>query len=218
MVVFDQELIEGISYALNESEVAALRLGEDPSRVDLLVHVLALPAVGPIDPDARRIVSLLHPSLIEVVLQQGLVEQNEPAIPLSDIDAVNAFLSSMTWSHAMYGWPFLDGSAEARSKWPSPISLDMAVPVGEDEHSLYWFAECGRRWGDDEYESFFIQGMVTFGGMEVRRANGDIETFDEFIADADRYWAALFAHDERLTVEAQDAARVGTPKWWSSRK
>jgi hypothetical protein len=209
----DREQIEGINYALNEAGVAGLRMSDDQSRVDLLVHVLALPAVGPIDPDARRVVALLYPSLIEVVLQKGLGEKDEPAIPFSDIDDVNAFLSSMTWSHEMYGWPFLDGSAEARSKWPSPISLDMAVPGGRDEHSLYWFAECGRRWGDDNYESFFIQGMITFGGIEVRRANGDIELFDEFIADADRYWAALFAHDERLSVEAQRAAGEGTPKW-----
>jgi hypothetical protein len=214
----DAEQIGGISYALNEAQVAGLRMSDDQSRIDLLVHVLALPAVGPIDPDARRIVALLHPSVIEVVLQKGQGGKNEPAIPLADVDAVNAFFSSMTWSHQMYGWPFLDGSAEARSKWPSPISLEIAVPSGMDEHSLYLFAECGRRWGKDEYESFFIQGMVTFGGMEVRRANGDIESFDEFIGDADRWWAALKARDERLSVEAQNAAQVGTPKWWSWRK
>jgi len=167
----NREQIEGISYALNEAGMAGLRISDDQSQVDLLVHVLALPAVGPIDPDARRVVSLLDPSRVEVVLQRGLGEANEPAIPLLDIDAVNAFLSSMTWSHEMYGWPFLDGSAEARSKWPSPISLDMALPGGKDEHSLYWFSECGRRWGDDNYESFFIQGMFTFGEIEIRRAS-----------------------------------------------
>jgi len=209
----NREQIEGISYALNEAGMAGLRISDDQSQVDLLVHVLALPAVGPIDPDARRVVSLLDPSRVEVVLQRGLGEANEPAIPLLDIDAVNAFLSSMTWSHEMYGWPFLDGSAEARSKWPSPISLDMALPGGKDEHSLYWFSECGRRWGDDNYESFFIQGMFTFGEIEIRRADELIESFDEFVADADRYWAALSSHDERLSVEAQRVAGDGTPRW-----
>ena len=111
-MAFDQKLIDGISYALNEAEVAGLRLADDGSRVDLLLHVLALPPVGPIDPDACRIIVLYRPSLIEVVLPQDAGQDRGPAIPLSDIDAVNAFLLSLTWSDQMYGWPFLDGSAE----------------------------------------------------------------------------------------------------------
>jgi hypothetical protein len=214
-MVLDRKQVDGISYALNEAEVAGLRMSDDHSRVDLLVHVLALPADGPIDSDARRIVALLRPSLIEVVLQIDRERTTTPVIPLSDIDAVHAFLSSMTWRHHMYGWRFLDGSAEARSKWPSPISLEIAIPGGGDEHCLYWFTECGRKSGDDEYESFFLQGMVTCAELEVHRANGDIEPFDEFIADADRYWTALFANDERLSVQAQDAAWEDAPRWRS---
>lgn len=214
-MALDQKLTDGISYALNESEVAGLRLAEDRSRVDLLLHVLALPPIGPIDPDSRRIIVLSRPSLIEVVLQQGAGQDYGPAIPLSDMDAVNAFLLSLTWSDEMYGWPFLDGSAEARTKWPSPISLEMAIPDGSDDHSLYWFAECGWNRSDDDCASFFLQGMITFGEIEVQRANGDSESFDEFIADADRWWAALKAQDERISVEAQHAAQEGTPKWRS---
>ena len=45
-MAFDQKLIDGINYALNESEVAGFRLTDDRSSVDLLPHVLALPAMG----------------------------------------------------------------------------------------------------------------------------------------------------------------------------
>ena len=162
----------------------------------------------PLAQDTRRIIVLSRPSLIEVVLQQSTGPDLGPAIPLSDIEAVNAFLLSVTWSDDMYGWPSLDGSTEARNKWPSPISLAIEIPDGSTDHSLYLFAECGWNRGDDDCASFFLQGIVTFGEMEVQRADGDNEPVAEFIGDADRWWAALGSRNDRVSSELN-----GPLKW-----
>lgn len=36
---------------------------------------------------------------------------------------------------------------------------------------------------------------------------------DTFIADGVRHWDALYAHDERLSVDAQRESQQGAPKW-----
>jgi hypothetical protein len=45
------------------------------------------------------------------------------------------------------------------------------------------------------------------------RADAAPQRLDEFIADGQRQWQAVFGHDERLSIEAQRAAQNGTPSW-----
>ena len=134
-------------------------------------------------------------------------------IPLAGVNEVNAFLLSVTWSDNMYGWPFLDGSEDATSTWPDPISLDFRIPDGEAEHSIYWYAECGWNRAEDDSESFFIQGMIRFGEFEVRRADDAIVPLDDFIADGRRPWDLMRTEDERISGQAQRIAHTGVPRW-----
>lgn len=81
-------------------------------------------------------------------------------------------------------------------------------------HSFYWFNECDRD-HDGQFQSLCIEGTVTFDDLLVLRADGSPIPIEEFIADSQRYWAALHAGDERLSVRAQRTAQAGTPKWRS---
>lgn len=118
-----------------------------------------------------------------------------PVIPLSGLDVVEDFFASLSWSGAMHGWKFLDDPSLTRD-WPS----------------LYWFNECGRTEGDTS-ASYLIEGTVTFENLQVMRADTAPQRLDEFIADGQRQWQAVFGHDERLSVEAQRAAQDGAPSW-----
>jgi hypothetical protein len=134
-----------------------------------------------------------------------------PVIPLSSLDAVEDFFAALSWSGAMHGWRFLDDPS-LTGDWPTQPSLTVQVRPGTAPHSLYWFNECGRIEGDAN-ASYLIEGTVTFEDLEVMRADAVTQPLGEFIADGQRQWQAVFAHDERLSGEAQQAAQNGTPSW-----
>lgn len=54
---------------------------------------------------------------------------------------------------------------------------------------------------------------MTFDDVEMFRADETPQPVEEFIADGARYWQALHANDDRLSIDAQRAAQTGTPTW-----
>jgi hypothetical protein len=207
-VNWDDAIHDALDVALNEAEVLGLRL--EPSRrwCDLLVHVLALPETGPIDPDARRILRLTSPTRVRVLLRTDMGRSNYgPAIPFESLGAVEDFFASLSWSGAMYGWKFFDDPTLTRD-WLDQPSLTIDVGTDTPTHSLYWFNECGR-----DRTAYCVEGTVMFVDLEVLRADTTRMSLEEFVADGCRHWQALDDHDERLSVEAQRVALNGTPSW-----
>lgn len=199
--------------ALNEADVLGVRLEPSGAWCDLLLHVLALPETGPLDPDARRILRLTLPRQVRVLLrtdQTGSAGYG-PVIPLTGLDAVEDFFASLSWSGSMYGCKFLDDRSLTRD-WPDQPSLTIDIRPGAGSHSLFWFNECGREEGDTNV-AYCIEGTVTFEDLEVLRADETPQPLDEFIAEGHRFWQALHGGDERVSVEAQRAAQDGTPSW-----
>ncbi len=82
IVEWNQRLVDGLDLALNESQVCGLRF-DAPARVaQLLLEVAALPEVGPIDPDPRRLLLLAGVSRIEVILRHEQGQEPGPVVPL----------------------------------------------------------------------------------------------------------------------------------------
>jgi hypothetical protein len=209
---WDEHTRAAVDLALNEAEVLGIRLDAAGAWCDLLVHVLALPEAGPLDPDARRILRLASPAQLRLVLRRDLFgSEYGPVIPLASLDAVEAFFASLAWSGSMYGWKFVD-DVSLTQDWPPQPSLTVDVRHGPASHSLFWFNECGRDEGTTKV-AYCIEGTVTFEDLSVFRADATPEPLPEFIDDARRFWAALHGGDERLSVEAQRAAQRGTPSW-----
>jgi hypothetical protein len=74
-VRWDQDTRDDVDMALNEADVLGLRLEPSGAWCDLLLHVVALPESGPIDPDARRILRLsVDARLIRVDLQEHVAD------------------------------------------------------------------------------------------------------------------------------------------------
>lgn len=206
---WDEETKECVNVALNEAEVFGLRLEATGAWCDLLLHVVALPEEGPIDPDRRRILRLRAPGHLSVLLRhdQTATSGYGDALPLANLDEVEAFFAGLTRSDAMYGWSFLD-DPDRTADWPDEPSLLVEVREAGAAHSLFWFTECGR---DDV--AYCLEGTVTFDDLEVLRADETPVPLDEFIGDGARYWQALHERDDRLSGDAQTAAQTGTPTW-----
>ncbi len=105
--------------ALNEADVLGIRLEPSGAWCELLVHVLALPESGPINPDARRILRLASPARVGVLLRplQLGPDKYGLVIPLDGLGEVEDFFVSLSWSDSMYGWAFLDVTS-LTSDWP----------------------------------------------------------------------------------------------------
>lgn len=215
-----EELIAaGLESALNESYVVGLRQAFAPGgAIDVLLHVSALPPTGPIDPDARRVLRLLSPTCVRVLLRRdtGTVGSYGPALPLVDLAEVEAFFDSLSWADGMYGWKFFDDPSLVKD-WPGELSLTLHLGPDGAVHTFYWFSECWRG-TDHDTEAYCIEGTVSFDDLVVLRADGTEEPVEVFIANGRRWWDAMYDHDERLSVEAQQVSQQGTPKWrtWAS--
>jgi hypothetical protein len=61
--------------------------------------------------------------------------------------------------------------------------------------------------------AYCIEGTVTFEDLATLRADETPQPWQEFAADGDRYWQALYSGDPRLSVAAQRAAQDRTPSW-----
>ncbi|MFT3873754.1 MAG: hypothetical protein QM714_14110 [Nocardioides sp.] len=211
---WDDVTRERLEVALNESDVVGVRL--DPARayVDVLLHVIALPESGPLMKDGRRIMRLKRPAELRFLLRRDPIGEQaatQPAIPLADEAAVENFFDSLAWGGSIYGWRFFDEPGLTRD-WPADPSLRIPVRTEGGAHSFYWFNECGIE-RDGEAEAFCIEGTVTFDDLVVFDAEEREIPIETFIADGVRQWDALYAHDERLSVEAQRESQNRAPKW-----
>ena len=199
-----------LDVALNECDVVGML--ERSRSIVLLLHVLSAPERGPVDPDTRRMLVLSEPSRVRVLLRRDPIglEAFEPAIPLPDLESVDEFLASLSWSGSMYGWRFLD-EPELIDDWPAVLSLDLGPASTPARHSLYWFNECGRE-EDGDRIAYCIEGVVEFERLQVLRADGTPVAPEEFVAGGKRWWSGLHTDDPRVALEAQ-MAQAEPPSW-----
>ncbi len=212
-VHWDEQTRTAVEVALNEADVLGVRLEPSGAWCDLLLHLLALPQTGPLDPDARRILRLTAPAQVRVLLRKDRTASSGygPVIPLPGLDAVEDFFASLSWSGSLYGWKFLDDPSLTHD-WPAQPSLTIDIRPGAGSHLLYWFNECGRTEGG-RHAAYCLEGTVTFEDLAVLHADASPQPLDQFISDGRRYWQALHRLDERLSIGAQRAAQHRTPSW-----
>jgi hypothetical protein len=212
-VEWNQDLIDRLDLAFNESQVCGLQFDQARAEARLFVEVLALPEVGPIDPDPRRVVVFSDVSVVEVVLRRDDVSDLGPVLPLASLDAVESFFASLGQADAMYGWSFVDVE-DPGENWNVSPSLVLQGSTGDTPvHTMRWFTECGRPVSGDVWERYFLQGVIRFNDLRVERADGRPVSIEEFTADGRRWWDAFERHDARLSSEAQKQASASAAAW-----
>lgn len=208
-----RELADGLDLALNEAQVCGLSFDADAAEARLLVEVLALPQAGPADRDPRRALVLSGVASVEVILRADRAGGLGPVLPLESVDALERFFASLGQADAMYGWEFID-RGDAGQSWDVPASLTaMSSEPQAAAHTLHWFTECGKPGPDEDWERFFLQGVIWFGSLRVERANGRPVSLKEFVADGRRWWDAFERRDSRLSADAQLRAQAGAARW-----
>ncbi|GHJ45118.1 hypothetical protein Cs7R123_24600 [Catellatospora sp. TT07R-123] len=212
----DRSVVAGLNTALNEADVVGLRVYWPGRTVRLLLHVLALPELGPADPDTRRALIFTGVSQLRVLLRTDRSNNRDysKAITLADADDADRFLASVGWSNPMYGWSFVD-DPQLTHGWPEELSFTLTSPNGPADgpgtHTLYWFCECGRAepGGDIGY---CIEGDIRFERLEIERADGSPIPLTTFVAAGVRWWEAHEAADPRVSPEAQQS-QPPSPAW-----
>ncbi len=219
LVPLDEATVAAVNDALHESQVSGFRVADDGSVAELLVLVDTLPEAGPME-QARRVVVMHDPSRIRIVLRRtgrGDDFYEGPMLILQDVAELDRFFAHhITWAHEMYSCDFLDGSAEHVADWPTTVSLELAFATGRADHSLYWWVECGRN-ADDAVRSYWLQGFVEFGAVEVHDELGTRVSLAAFGEGARRWWRAFHDGDARVGAEAQREARKSEGwQWWQA--
>jgi hypothetical protein len=214
-VEWGRELVDGLDLALNESQVCGLCFDADAAEARLLLEVLALPEVGPIDRDPRRLLVLSGVSSIEVVLRADRAGALGPVLPLDSLDALDRFFASLGQADAMYGWEFIDRE-NAGEDWNVSASLTAASSEPQAAgHTLHWFTECGRPGPAGDWERFVLRGVIRFGSLRIEWAEGRPVPLEEFVAGGRRWWVAFQRRDARVSVDAQRQAQAGAASWRS---
>jgi hypothetical protein len=207
--------VDRLDLAFNESTVCGLRFDASAAEARLLVEVLALPELGPIDSDPRRVVVFSGVSSVEVILRADRDEALGVVLPVESMDALETFFASLGQSNAMYGWSFID-IEDAGEDWNvTPSLIRQSTQPRAGGHTLHWFTECGRAGADEDWERYYLQGVIHFDGLRVERADSRPVPLEEFVTDARRWWDAFQGHDARLSTEAQQQAQASAVSWWT---
>jgi hypothetical protein len=214
-VEWGQELVDQLDLALNEAQVCGLSFDAHSAQAGLYIEVLALPELGSIDRDPRRVLILSEVSAIEVTLRADHGGALGPPLPLESLDALERFFTTLGQADAMYGWSFIDRQ-DAGEVWNGPRSLRTTSSAPQAAgHTLHWFTECGRPVSEEDWERFLLQGVVRFGSLRVEAADARPMPLDEFVSDARRWWDAFKRRDSRLSSDAQLQAQAGAASWRS---
>lgn len=211
LVEWDQRTVDGLDLALNESTICGLYFDPVSGVARLLLEVVALPEVGPIDRDPRRVLLLAGTSRIDVTLRR-MSQVTGAAITLDSLEDVEQFFASVTAPGQMHGWSFND-LADPGEDWDLTPGLSMTGGSVTGRHTLHWFSESGRPAPGGDYDFFILQGVVHFDDLSVERADGRLVTLDDFVADAHRWWSAMYAGDLRLSGDAQQRAQSTSLSW-----
>ncbi|GAA4030840.1 hypothetical protein GCM10022247_64920 [Allokutzneria multivorans] len=209
---WNRQLVDQVDLAFNESTVCGLFFDESAAEARLLVEVLALPEVGPIDRDPRRVVVFSGVSSVEVILRADLPDALGPVQPLESMDALEAFFASLEQAEAMYGWSFVDVD-DVGDDWNVTPSLGKRTGRQVAAHTFHWFTECGRPGSGDGRERYCLQGVINFDALRVERADSQLVPLETFVADARRWWDALERRDARLSAASQRDAQAGAARW-----
>lgn len=204
---------ERLEIALTEAEVAGVRQF-DVDSLTFLIHVSALPEVGPIDRDARRMLALTGVGQASFLLRSVTADGDAPAIPMVNLKSGEIFFDSLAIGGAMYGWRYFDDSS-LTAKWPDEPSLVLTMGGRNAAHSFYWFSECARM-EEGEVRSYCIEGTVTFEDLSVLRANGQPQSTIEFADQGVLWWQAFQDFEERVNADAQrawTASRINWREW-----
>jgi hypothetical protein len=194
------EQIDGLGVALNEADWHDLTIDEPAAAVDVLLTVLARDETGAEVADPRRTLRLTGCARLAASYRAGRWDDAAaPVIPL-DVEGLDRLLRRHGGG-PVYGWEFVDSPRGFRD-WERRLSLDLVLG-GAGGHTLALFQDLGG--------VHHLDLMVWFADVSVLDGAGARLDLDAFIADARRWWAAMYA-GERSDLAPSITALAPEPR------
>jgi hypothetical protein len=187
-VKLTQDQLDGLGVALNEATLVGLEV--DPQRLIAAgtFAVLTLPPDGSEPADPRRQFIFRPVGRVAASLRHG--RWDDPTAPVEPF-AVEQLLTVVQSFGGLpiYGWEFVDREGDF-SSWADRLSLDFSGDPAAMDHSITLFQEGGTA-------SRILDIRLWFRELEIRDAEGQHISVDDFIAGGARWWDALYAGDSR---------------------
>lgn len=187
-MAISEEGARGLGWALNEAQWATARINAPESRVDLGFVVLTLPEAGPEPADRRRIIRLTGVSRVAVSYRGGRWDDpSAVALPVTggQLDGLLEDFGQLP----VYGWEFVNAGDGQFRRWRNRLSLDLACG-GSGAHTIDLF---------QDGVSKILDFRAWFEDLAVFDVEGDQIGLDEFVADGERWWKAMYAGDVRTS-------------------
>lgn len=192
MTEINQDIRDGINYALNEATIIGVDFTESHKTISVTFYPIAIQNNGTIPADNRFLFSFRNVARIACSLT------NEP-----DTDAIkfdpNELGEKMSEfkNESIYGWEFIDNDENlVFQQWKDNVSFDtiLNTQYGK-QHTIDLFQE-------DKYSKKTIDIRVWFESIEIFDSNLELYDTQTFIDNGKRGWEKLY-NDGWTTTESE---------------
>ncbi|CAM3935947.1 hypothetical protein NONI108955_00030 [Nocardia ninae] len=181
----------GLNVALSEATCLGLEVDAAAGQLRLDLEVLTLPENGTPTEDYRVQVTFTGVSRVAASLRMQNWDDLEPRVLPLELTGLDEAIRSFGGGR-LHGWEFIDLDDSGWALWSELLSFDTTL----DEHVSAHVLEFSQEEGIDPRE---LDVRVWFDNMLINDTAGREIPLAEFIAGAQRWWAAHDAGDPRAT-------------------
>lgn len=182
-MVTDDELA-GLNTVLNEADLGPIWVDRANRRAQIQFRCLLLDENGTEPEDRVLTLCMTGISRIVASLRNGhWDDEGADVLPLTLDDLKDTILR---FDGQIYGWQFFDPPEEDWNHWRDRLSFDERMSESEAPHVIDLFQEGGSL-GHVDFRLWFEDAWIQRKGVRP--------SLEEVIADANRWWDAMYAGD-----------------------
>ena len=182
MTNINQDIKDGLNYALNEANIIGLDFDEERKNVYVTIYPIAIQQDGNIPNDNRFLLTFRNVSRLAASLT---LDNNTQAIkfePNQLSDKMNEYKNEQ-----LYGWEFIDNGEAIYNDWKNNKSFDLVINNNYDrQHTIDLFQE-------DKYSKKAIDVRIWFESIDIFDSNLKPFEIQTFIDNGKRGWDKLYS-------------------------
>ena len=185
----DDNTASDMGVALNEAIFMGAEYDPDRNLVATTFSVLTLPEDNSPEPfDPRRQIVLTNIGRIAAAMRVG--SWDDPGAKIIPFEASDLLSVVQSFDgQPINGWEFINHEDSAFDDWKDQHSLDISPPNGSLDNRMVLYQEKGD-------QSLVL--LIWFDEFHIRDASGEVIELQDFIADGNRWWDALFDGGPRV--------------------
>lgn len=188
----DTKIAQRFGAALNEASFLGAEYDPDRNLLCTTFSVLTLPNdCSPEPPDPRVQIVFSGVGRIAAALRNSfwnVLDAETIPFQISELlEVVQSF-----GGQPVYGWEFVNVDDSSLKHWQSRLSLDYLAPAGSTDNRINLFQE-------SLAPQRHLHLWIWFADIHLRNPLGEEIAMEDFIAGGDRWWAAMYAGDNRAS-------------------